>query len=327
MSDENTVREGLEDALSEASETSTEETERETKAEASATSKDDKGKKPGPVPYDRFKETNEKVKALEEALAAREEELESRSKTLDKMAQALDAKEADAAHIQKIRELYASGDDKWRPILEQLEKRLAGIEEEIEEATEGDENKEVPKKLADQQRKALESLREELQDEAADIRADQIVDKADKLAEALLDQLPEEYTDRDKKAIAHLWSDQVDWERIETSEDWNSALQEELPKTLDYILNEVYDEPEGKIVQRVRAEFEEKGQITEPEPSPTERLKALQEREWGKFEVQKDEKGSVKSFNPETSDEDFSRAMADALRASRAAEEAARKAS
>lgn len=315
--DENEAREGLEDALNEEPETSHGEDEQSQQA---TEGEGDKGTKkgPGPVPYQRFKEVNDRLHQLEEALDERNKQLEERASALSKLTSVLEAKEQAAGYIDKIRELYRSGDPQWAPILEKLDRRLAGIEEEVEAG------EKTEKEGADETQKILKATTAKLEDAILDQRADLIVAKADTYAAQLLDQLPEEYSDNDRRRIAHYLTEAVDWEVIENAKDWQSALESELPRAFEYVLNEIYGEPEGVIAQRLQEELKAKGQVRNPEPSPEERLERLVSRDWGKYTVEKTERGNVKSFKPETSDDDFSRAMAEAMRA---ANEAARRSS
>lgn len=318
--DAEAAAEGLEDALAEESESSTDENEREVEAKETATEegrKSPKGeKKPGPIPYDRFQEVNSRMRELEEAVGERDAELQKRTEALDSMARVLEEKERDAGYVQQLRELYHSGDEKWKPVLEDLEKKLAGIEDDVES---GDKTK---KEGADETRKALKKVQSELEDQVLDQRADLIIQKADVLAETLLDQLPEEYSDQDKQRIAFLWTDAVNWEAVEEAEDWQGALGEELRTSLEYILNDIYGEPEGLLARTWQEKFAEESEKQPKGPSPEERVQELMDKDWGKFEVKEGKKG--KTFNPSASDEEFSRAMAQAMKA---ANEAGKKAS
>lgn len=306
--DENEAREGLEDALNEEPEPSHGETEQSTQATDTDETKGTK-KGPGPVPYQRFKEVNERLHSLEEALDAKNQELEERASALSKLSTVLEAKEQAAGYIDKIRELYRSGDPQWAPVLEKLDRRLAGIEEEVET---GDKTE---KEAADETRQILKATTAKLEDAILDQRADLIVGKADTYAAQLLDQLPDEYTDNDRRRIAHYLNEAVDWEAIENANDWQQALEGELPRAFEYVLNEIYGEPEGVIAQKLQEELKATGQVKTPEPTPEERLERLQSRDWSKFKVDKTDSGRLKSFAPESSDDEFSQAMADALRA------------
>jgi len=308
--DENTALEGLEDAFQEEPEPSNGESEQGVEG------KDPESKKaPGPIPYTRFKQVNDKVHELETSLQEREEELNERATALAKLTSVLEAKERDATYVQQIRDLYRSGDEEWAPVLEQLEKRLAGVEEEVESGEETEEEGE------NRTRQILKDTTEKLEDAILDQRADLIIARADAFAEQMLDQLPEEYTANDKRRIAHYLTEAVDWESVEGSKDWQKSLEAELPKAFDYVLNTIYGEPEGMVAQRVMEELEARGQTKAPEPTAEEKLDGLLSRDWGKFT--KDE--SAKVFKPEVSDAEFSRAMGQALRAARIASENVKK--
>jgi len=308
--DENTAREGLEDALNaEPDTTSHGETEQSSKATETGTGDKGAHKAPGPIPYQRFKEQNDRLHVLEEALDAKNLELENRASALANLTSVIQAKEEAAGYIEKIRELHRSGDPQWAPLLEKLDRRLAGIEEDLETG------EKTEKEGADETRQILKATTAKLEDAIMDQRADMIVAKADSYAATLLGQLPDEYSDNDRRRIAHYLAEAVDWEAIEQSGDWQKTLEVELPKAFEYVLNDIYGEPEGMVAQRLQEELQAKGQVRNPEPTPEERLEKLQNTDWGKYAVEKTETGKVKSFKPETSDDDFARAMADALRA------------
>ena len=312
MSDAKAVVAELEDVVTnESTESSTVETGKETQAKASDTSP--KGKKtPEAVPYNRFQEVVHARQELETALEAREAELNERTKALEALAAVVDAKDKDAQYVHKIRELYNSDPD-WKPALEKLAKKLDGIEEEVEEG------EKTPQKAADETRKLLKQTTEELQDAVAEQRAEIIAERAHALAAQYLNSLPEEYSERDRNRIAHLWTPRVDWERIESAENWQEILENELPKSLDEVLNQVYGEPEGLLIQNVR---EQLGQATDEttatEHTPEQRLEGFLSKEYGKVKEVTTAKGG-KTFQPEVSDDDFAREAAEAMRAARAA--------
>jgi chromosome segregation ATPase len=174
--DENTAREGLEDALHDEPDTSHGETEQSTQATETDTKGQDNKKGPGPVPYQRFKEVNDRLKTYEEALDAKNQELEDRATALSKLTSVLSAKEEAAGYIEKIRELHRSGDPQWAPVLEKLDRRLAGIEEEV------DSGDKTEKEGADETRRILKATTAKLEDAIMDQRADLIVAKADSYA-------------------------------------------------------------------------------------------------------------------------------------------------
>jgi len=310
MSDAKAVQAELEDAVaSESTDSSTVETGKETQAKVSGT--DTKGKKaPEAVPYSRFQEVVHARQEAEKVVEAKEVELSERTKALEALAAVVDAKDKDAQYVHKIRELYNSEPD-WKPVLEKLARRLDGIEEEV------DEGEKTPEKAADETRKLLKQTTEELQDAVAEQRAEIIAERAHALAAQYLNSLPEEYSERDRNRIAHLWTPRVDWEKIETSENWQEILEKELPRSLDEVLNQVYGEPEGLIIQGVR---EQLGQVTDEttatEETHEQKLAGFLGKEYGK--VKEVTAGKGKTFQPEVSDDDFAREAAEAMRAARA---------
>lgn len=312
MSDAKAVQAGLEDAVAdESTESSTVETGKETQAKVSGT--ETKGKKaPEAVPYSRFQEVIHSRQELEETLEAKNSELNERTKALEALAAVVDAKDKDAQYVHKIRELYNSEPD-WKPVLEKLARKLDGIEEEVEEG------EKTPEKAADETRKLLKQTTEELQDAVSEQRAEIIAERAHALAAQYLNSLPEEYSERDRNRIAHLWTPRVDWEKIESAENWQEILEHELPRSLDEVLNQVYGEPEGLLIQSVR---EQLGQATDEttatEDTPEQKLTGFLSKDYGKVKEVSTTKGG-KTFQPEVSDEDFAKEAAEAMRAARAA--------
>ena len=113
---------------------------------------------------------------------------------------------------------------------------------------------------------------------------------------------------------------------IEGSEDWDTALNEEIPRALEYVVNEIYLEPTGKIVQSALQEAQQRAEAEDNRPNTLTELREksseLLNKDWGKVTVTKDNLGGVKDVTPEMSEDDFTKAMADRIRLERAIEEA-----
>jgi hypothetical protein len=310
------VQAGLDEAAAQAekeSESPTGETEQvRTKTEETSKAKT--------VPYDRFQEVNAKFRELETKFAAKEEELSGQARALEKLTQSLEVKEQEALLVEQIRDLYRKGDDTWKATLEKLEKKLQGVEDEV------DEGNKTPEEAAKATRELLKKETDTLSTQLSAQRVDLIATKADTLATEYLEALPEEYTESDRIRIAHLLQNQVDWEAIESADDWNTALIEEIPRALEHIVNNIYQEPTGITVQSA---LEEAKQRAEKEVNTVDRIAELREKsnkllgkEWGKAELSKDNLGRIKSIDSKMSDDEFSRAMAEQIRLRRAIESA-----
>jgi DNA repair exonuclease SbcCD ATPase subunit len=306
MADEKTVQEGLEEALKDTPETSPDKSDKAPNLEAKGT---DKGQKPGPVPYDRFQEVNAKMRELEGALEQKETELDERAKALEKLSGILEAKEQYVQIVENLRDLYRSGDPEWKGTLEKLERKLQGVEEEVEA---GDKTEKQGEK---ESQRLIKETAARLEDSIADQRADLIVGKAHTLAAQYLAGLPEEYSDTDKERIAEAWTNAVDWESVEAADDWSEALEQELPNSLEAVLAK-YGEPQGVLVARTLESLKEKGVVEEKSApvSPQERLDKILSRNWGELKESKDAKGNT-VYSPVLSDDEFAREAGAALKA------------
>jgi hypothetical protein len=311
MADEKSVQENLEEVLEDKSETSNDKSDKAPVLEGKA----EKGQKPGPVPYERFSEVNARMRELESALDQKNTELDERAKALEKLSGILEAKEQYVQIVESLRDLHRSGDPEWKPVLEKLERKLQGIEDEVEQ---GDKTEKQGDKEA---QRLIKETAARLEDSIADQRADLIVGKAHALAAQYLAGLPEEYSDVDKERIAEAWTNAVDWESVESAEDWADALEEELPKSLEDVLAK-YGEPEGVVVARTLEALKEKGVVEEkPAPlSPQERIEKILSRNWGELKETQNAKGETVR-TAVLSDEEFAREAGAALKA---ANEAAR---
>lgn len=301
------VSTNLEEAIAADPESSTGKTET-TAEEKVATKTVEAPKKATTVPYERFQEVNSRMRELEEALETRESELSERSKALEKLATLVETKDKAASVLDQIRALYESGDPEWAPVLEKLDKKLKGIEEAV------DEGEKTPEKAADEAHRVLKKTTEALASQLEDQKIDLIVQKADTLAAQYFAGLPEEYSDRDKFRIAHLLTEAINWEDVDASEDWASAIETHLPEAFQQVLD-IYGDPEGIILKQYSESDKEKGETVETAPkSAEERLSTLLGKDYsGVKEVQT---GKSKTLSPAISDADFSKALAEAMRAS-----------
>jgi hypothetical protein len=245
------------------------------------------------VPYDRFKEQVDKIAALEEKLEKATERDKELSVQLAKF-------EQDHNVLERVRKLHS--DDRYKPLVEKLDKALRGIEEDVES---GEKTKQEG---ADDAKKLFNKHREEIEHALADQKADFLYQQANSMAERMLETLGDDYDDTDKEAIAKLWNPVVDWDSIEEDP---SVMRDELLKSLKTVVEE-YGEPRGALKSKVK-EFETKKetqQETKAVPDPNEVLKDLVNRDWGKTKV--DDKG--KFLGPEHSDEEFSKVLAKVMR-------------
>lgn len=248
------------------------------------------------VPYDRFKE---KVDALEKATAKLEEFTERDKELSVKLAQLEQSHDV----LERLRGL--AQDDRYKPLVEKLDKALRGIHEDVQS---GDKTE----KQADADiNKLFKNHKEELEDAFAQQRADLLWQQVQSVSERMLNDLGVEYDEQDKEAIAKLWNPATDWDAIEENPD---VMRDELLKSLKHVV-ETYGEPRGALKAKVK-QFEEKAQQA-PEKvatvDPEQELKGILDKDWGKTKTSQD----GKYVGPELSDEDFSATMARVMRMGR----------
>jgi len=146
-----------------------------------------------------------------------------------------------------------------------------------------------------------------------DQQSSALVQRADAIADRWLDALPDEYTDEDRNAIAHLWTGQVDWKTIDRDP---SALDQVLTDSFQSTLN-IYGVPRGALF--TPEQVEELKQPTGETPkalSPEEELGQLfASKNYSGFKgTGKKNFAGTEIVAPEVSDDDFARDMAAALK-------------
>lgn len=246
------------------------------------------------VPYDRFKEQND---ALSEALGQIREFTEENTELKVKLTQL----ESDHDVIERLRGL--AGDDRYKGLVETLDKALRGIHEEVQT---GDKTK---AEASVDTKKLLEEHRVQIDDANAQLRADLLWQHATSLTNKMLEALGADYDETDKEAIAKLWNPATDWDTIEENPD---AMQQELAKSLASVV-ETYGEPRGALKAKVKqyeTQQTEKTAESAKGPSPEESLKGILEKDWGK--VKTNQEGKV--IGAEHSDDDFRAALAKVIR-------------
>lgn len=250
------------------------------------------------VPYDRFKEVNEKAKTLEEQLESMQTKLTDRDEEVGKLVDLLEAREYHSKVIDKINELH--GDPRYTDIIDTLDKAIRGVEQEVES---GKVSEEEGAAKTDQ---AFKNLAEDLEERLADNQAELLLTKYDLMMEKYIDGLPEEYIDKDKELVNRLAVDEIDWESIEENpEALADKVAEGFQKALD-----LYGDPKGKTAAPQNDEPSE----TPAKPEPTvEQIAGLN---WGTLkEVNTPDGKTVHA--PAVSDEEFNRAMADVIKRTR----------
>ena len=296
-------KDAVEEKLQRALASSNRETAHETPAEeAELEFVDEKGRSKS-VPYDRFAEVNE---ARREEAAQRKELAARLSATQDKlvrMAELLEAKEEDVRLLNEIKSYV--NDPEMKPHVLAIDAKLKGIEAIKEEVRTGQTS---PEDALRQTKALIEEAREELRDTQADVQADQLIARADSLAERLLNALPEEYTAEDLRVISDLFTERVDWDAaVAYPERLSEILTQGFQETIDR-----YGVPRGALFSADEVDLLTPA-ATEPEQSPEEELAELMELDWGAIRETDLGDGRV-AIEPELSDEDFNTVLAQTIR-------------
>lgn len=244
------------------------------------------------VPYSRFKE----IVAEKNSAVERISELESRLQAQLAMTQDLQARYTQSEDLlTSIRAMAA--DEKMRPHVEAIDRKLQGIEDEVEkgEITPEEGDKKVEKVLKQHQSQVADALAQQ--------RAENLFQLANERASKYLDQLPEYYTDKDKEILGRVWAQEVDWDKIESD---STLMNTELAESLDRVLN-WYGEPKG---YKPQVQQQEQVVVKPPEEVSRETVQSILDKEWDKL----NEDGS-----PSFSDDEFRKEAASLLRHSRKA--------
>lgn len=253
----------------------------------------------GGIPKVRFDEVNERMKTAEAEVTQLRNKLQESITSTNKMTEMLEVRQRDSDVLARIREL--ADDPKYSDAVMALDRKLKGIEDEVDE---GDKS---PEQGAKETKALIEKTRNELTDMVADQRADLILARADNLAERFLSNLPAEYTEQDKTVLARIWVDEVNWDLIDKNP---SALESEISESFQRSVD-VYGTPRGAYIDPNSVEFVDETQTAEPDP--VEELRALVGKNWGEVKSSDTKKGI---FEPTFSDEEFAAAAGEAMRRS-----------
>lgn len=252
------------------------------------------------VPQSRVNEITAARREAEERVFTLEQDLSETQKSLTKMTDLLDAKSQDADILDQIRSFAT--DPSMQSHLEAIDKRLKGITDEIESG------ETTPEEGLERTRELIEAQKDEIEDLKADHQADRLLERADDTADRLLARLPEEYIDEDKNVLGELLVNNFDWQEAVNNPD---NLSGQVAETLQAIIDN-YGTPRGALVSREELEeLKNETAIQQPkEDDPREALSTLMGKDWSK--VKESDK-----FDPELSDDEFSRGLAQAIRLER----------
>lgn len=255
---------------------------------------DDKNKT---VPYDRFSEVVQQKNDAIERLKNLESQFKTASERETTLRQRVGELETDRQIVAAIKDL--AQDPRYKDSVIKIDKALQGIHEEVEKAEAKGDDKAVAEAT-----KRFETKAAELEDLLADQNAEGLWNSANQYARALLEALPEEYTNEDRQLLSQLWTPRVNWDYIEENG------REVIPGTLQESFAELiksYGVPRGALVKAAKDEIVK----TIPEdakPRSSEQVvKSILDKDWSETKEGK----LVKS------DSDFAKDMADLIRATR----------
>jgi hypothetical protein len=253
------------------------------------------------VPYERFSEVVGQKNVASERLEALEAQFKTATEREDTLRNQLGTLEQDHQVLEAIRDL--GRDDKYSDAVAMIDRALQGIEEEevvVEAAKEAGNDK-----VALLAESKLVAKTEELETMLKDQRVEALWDKSQTFADALLDTLPEEYTDVDKARLSKMWTPRVDWNAIE--EGGAESISEVLNGSFAGLIKE-YGAPNGAIANAARDEVT--SQI--PEDARPSTPEAVVDGVMGKNWSETSEDGKAV-----LSDDEFASDVAKLLRATR----------
>ena len=255
------------------------------------------GDKPQQVPYARVEKLASQKSDLQNALDSTNAKLAERDQELGKLVDLLENREYDSKVVEKINELHE--DERYRDIIDQLDRAVRGKDEAV--APEG----EKPEEAAERANKALKQTTSELETQIAQQRDNIILDRAERLTEKYMGELPESYNEEDLKVIGESLIDKIDWAKIDTDPNTlPEVLAQGFQATIDW-----YGTPKGSLVAKL-PEGEQTKVLEKPTPEAEEA--ALVDKEWGKLETVKTAKGDV--TQPAVDEGDFINALGSAIR-------------
>ena len=278
--------------------TSSPETETSTPTEEAGTEEGGENR----VPQHRFNEINEALKAERQSASESRDQLAETQDKLVRMAELLEAKEADVATLNEIKSFV--NDPEMKDHVIAIDHKLKGIETINEDVATGETS---PEDAIRQTQALLDEAREEMRDTQADVQADQLIGRADAIAERLLNALPEEYNSEDLGVINDLFHEKVDWDAaVAHPEHLSEILTEGFQATIDR-----YGMPRGALFNAEEVEVLTP-EAAEPTQTPSEEWAEWMELPWGGIKTS--EVGGKTVVEPEMSDDDFNAVLAQTIR-------------
>jgi polyhydroxyalkanoate synthesis regulator phasin len=254
------------------------------------------------VPQSRFNEVIAEREAYKGEVEALNEKIAELSERTGKLVNLLDAQKDDVNLVANLRNLAVTTEDtSIKDAIELLDAELTGTRKAIEETAE---EKVAEGTLTQEQaERFVRDRTDKLEDRIAEERAQRLFDQANLKAERMLNGLPEQYNDEDRKYIAEAWLRRVDWDGMEEDPDaMDNFLVDSLQDALDF-----YGTPRGSLRSAEVEVDAETGEPASREPTPEEIIADLRNIDWSE----------MKDGKPKYSDDVFSAGMAEVLRQGR----------
>jgi hypothetical protein len=258
---------------------------------------------PGPVPYDRFSKVIAEKNTLAEKAAELDKRAQSASEREDNLRERLTQLEEEKSILDSVRNL--ANDPAMKDHIVAIDKAIQGIEDVEEEVKEGKVTEDVASKKLEG---LIGKLDEKVDTFQTEQRSKELWEATDSMASQMLESLPEEYTDADRRDLGEKWTSRVDWKVID--EKGNDVITPILKDSFTKLIKE-YGEPRGAMAKRVKDETMETVPVQDRPVSTEEAVGKIVGQDWGKL----DEKGK-----PVLSEDQFKDGMAELLRRTRAEE-------
>ena len=252
------------------------------------------------IPYERLKQEVDKVATLKGNLESKDERIAALEKEMDAFKEKLTDAEEDLDVLDRLRNLQTN--DKFRPMLETLDKAIQGVETDVEEG------KKTEKEAESEVKNLLEATKREIKEEVQQERLDRLQSQSETLLDQYIQNLPSEYTDEERETIRELTLPRVTWSKIEKDP---STIKQTIADGLEKALKK-HGQPRGvlqkEIEQLKEAQKGNETQETQQKVDPQEVVKQLVDTDWS----EKNDKGALVK-----SDQNFTDALADAIRNTR----------
>lgn len=268
------------------------------------------------VPYERFQEVNAAKNTAQaevtsvqaerdEALSAKDLAISNLTQFQEDASETSELNQHNAALLAEIRGL--KDDDVMGEHVMAIDQYLRGespTAEEVNVENNEESTEETPTAELEEARELLAETRQELLDHRVEVQNTDILNNAREVTRSYMDDLPPEYTEQDKDILVDMLSPNVDWERIEEDpEQLVSAIAEGLTATL-----EKYGTPRGEVAATAATEAIENHTVEAPKNQAQEALDRISEIDFSEID---------KDGNPVQSNDDFSKALGDVMRANK----------